>query len=208
MSKGGTDIDTIDEARFVCPDCVRSFLRGVFVGCGSVNEPSKSTHLEMNVKSRALAEELTALMNGQGLTPKLIDRKNGRFGLYFKGSGEVEDFFGVIGANSAVFDYMNAKIEKDIRNNANRCVNCDTANIDKTIAASSHHMDAICRIIDSGRAGELSEQLKETLDLRVAYPGDSLLELAARHTPPLTKSGVNHRLAKLVEFSKNCKAGE
>jgi DNA-binding protein WhiA len=97
---------------------------------------------------------------------------------------------------------LDIKIYKDLRNNANRRANCEMANIGKTVAASDIQMRAIEAIIENGKADELPDELRQTLDLRAAFPNATLNELAAMHTPPITKSGVNHRLKRLIDFSQ------
>jgi DNA-binding protein WhiA len=106
-----------------------------------------------------------------------------------------------MGANRAAFKMLDVKIFKDLRNTANRVANCEMANIGKTVAASDMQMRAIEKIIESGKSDELPDELKQTLDLRAAFPGATLNELAEMHTPPITKSGVNHRLKRIVDFS-------
>lgn len=125
-------------------------------------------------------------------------------GIYFKDSEEIVDILGHIGANRAAFELLNVKIYKDIRNNVNRVSNCELANIGKTVAASNEQMKAIETIIQSGKADELPDELRATLDIRAAFPNATLSELAEKHTPPITKSGVNHRLKRLIDFSKKC----
>lgn len=200
-----TETDRIlDNSVFECQNCRSSFLRGVFIVCGTVSSPESSTyHLEFNVQQSDLADDLCSVLIECGYTPKLTYRKHRNvYGMYFHDSEVISDLLAFIGANTASFDLIDSKILRDLRNEANRQANCETANISKTISASGEQMDAIYKILDGGYAEKLSEELRITLDLRAAYPHASLEELAAMHTPPLTKSGVNHRLQKIKAFAE------
>ncbi|MBQ7124963.1 MAG: DNA-binding protein WhiA, partial [Clostridia bacterium] len=186
-----------------CEFCGWSFVRGVFLSCGTITYPANSYHLEFLMRDNE-ALEFYSLLKELGASPRIIERGEKQKGIYFKDSEEIVEILGHIGANRAAFEILNVKIYKDIRNNANRVRNCELANIGKVIAASNEQMRAIETIIESDKAGELPDELKTTLDLRAAFPDATLAELAEMHNPPITKSGVNHRLKRLVEFSKKC----
>jgi len=180
-----------------------AFLRGVFLACGTVNMPDTSYHLELSPQPAAFRAALKDFLIENDLPPKVIKRTGRREeSLYYKDSTAMEDFLNFIGAQRSAFTLMNVKIKRDIRNNANRIANCDMANIDKTITAAARQMEAIWRIADEGRADRLSPQLRQTFDLRAAYPDVNLAELAAMHQPPISKSGVSHRLSKLIAFAE------
>lgn len=185
-----------------CESCRWSFIKGLFLSCGTVTSPGNAYHLEFLLHSAESAEVLSTLFSELGLPPKVTERRGGVFGVYFKDSEAVVDLLGYLGANRAAFQLLDVKIYRDLRNNANRVANCETANISKTVAASNDQMRAIETIIESGRADELSAELRQTLDLRAAFPNAPLPELAARHDPPITKSGVNHRLKRLIAFAE------
>ncbi len=185
-----------------CEECARSFIRGAFLSCGTVTYPENSYHMEFLLKGEWRAERLSELLTGIGLAPKTIERRTDYFGVYFKDSENVVDLLGHLGANKAAFKMMEVKIVKDVRNNLNRVMNCEMANMSKTAAAFETQMRAITKIVESGRADELPEELKMTLDLRAAFPEATLKELAEMHTPPITKSGVNHRLKRIMLFSE------
>lgn len=194
----------IDRAMMKCRLCGWSFVKGVFLSCGTITSPENSYHLEFLMRDAETAAEFAGFLEELGVLPRITERGDSARGVYFKDSESIVDILGYIGANRAAFDILNVKIYKDIRNNANRVSNCELANIGKTVAASNGQMRAIETIISSGRADELPDALRETLDLRMAFPDATLSELAARHDPPITKSGVNHRLKKLTEFAKLC----
>lgn len=206
--KAGLGISTIrsfDETIFQCEECARSFLKGVFLTCGTITYPESSYHMEFLLKDEGRSRFLSEVLETFGEPPKITERRGGYYGLYYKDSESVVDLLGHLGANRATFKMLDIKIYKDLRNNANRRANCEMANIGKTVAASDAQMKAIEAIIECGKADELPDELRQTLDLRAAFPSATLNELAAMHTPPITKSGVNHRLKRLLEFSKKLK---
>ena len=122
--------------------------------------------------------------------------------LYFKDGESISDFFGYIGANTAVFDYMNTRLAREFSNNINRQVNCDTANIRKALQASDKQIRIIRRMMETGVIQTLPESLKMTAELRVKFDQMSMTELGNAHEPPITKSGVSHRLAKIIDFAR------
>ena len=198
---GVSSITTIDHNAFMCEECVRSFIRGMFLSCGTVTYPESSYHMEFLIRGRERAKMLLEFLSDLGTVPKLIERRSGYYGVYYKDSENVVDVLGHLGANKAAFKMLDIKIIKDIRNNANRVANCEAANISKTIAASDSQMRAIEKIIESGKSDELPDELRMTLDLRAGFPSATLKELAEMHNPPITKSGVNHRLKRLIDFA-------
>jgi DNA-binding protein WhiA len=187
-----------------CEFCHWSFAKGLFLACGTITQPDNAYHMEFLLRNEESALGIAAFLTDLGVPPKITERRGGLCGVYYKDSESVVDILGHLGANRAAFKMLDAKIIKEIRNNANRVANCEAANIGKTVAAANEQMKAIQTIITSGRADELPDELKQTLDLRAAFPNDTLLELAAKHQPPITKSGVNHRLKRLVDFSLKC----
>ncbi len=203
LGYGDGAVSCISTAAMRCEYDRGAFLRGVFLACGTVSMPDASYHLELMPENGALTDPLYDFLCENGLEPKRLKRASRRDeSLYYKDSEAMEDFLNFIGAQRAAFRLMNVKIMKDLRNNANRLANCDMANIDKTIAASTKQMEAIFRIVEEGRADELPKNLRQTFDLRAAYPDVNLNELAAMHEPPLSKSGVSHRLAKIIAFAQ------
>ena len=188
---------------FECQSCRAVFIRGAFIACGTVSSPKHAYHLEFSPPNDGLAEYLSILLDECGFPAKKVSRAHrGTPGLYYKDSEIISDILAFMGANDAAFRLIDEKIYRDLRNNANRQANCETANLDKTITAATSQLDAIYSILDGGKAVLLSDELKETLDLRAAYPDYSLEQLAAMHSPPLTKSGVYHRLKKIQKFAK------
>ncbi|MBQ0101207.1 MAG: DNA-binding protein WhiA [Firmicutes bacterium] len=187
--------------QFTCVNCGWAFIRGLFAVCGTVADPASGYHLEYLLRSSEIADGLCRLFEGLGYTPGITERR-GSYGVYFKDSEAIADILGYMGAPSSEFEMLNAKILKDVRNGVNRTVNCETANMNRTCAASSAQIKAIEKIASSpDTVASLTEELKTTLDLRIANPDATLSELAELHDPPVTKSGVTHRLQKLMKIA-------
>ena len=180
--------------------CRRFFLRGVFLAGGSVTDPGKRYHLELSSPHLKVAAETEALMKEMGLAPKVTERK-GSSVLYFKQSEAIEDFLTCIGAPISAMAVMQAKIEKDWRNAANRKTNCDTANVTKAVDAAQEQLAALRKLEAEGRLDTLPEKLRQTAMLRREHPEATLSELAEMHEPPATKSAVNHRMRKLLALA-------
>ena len=191
-----TDIKT---GLFRCPNCQAAFVRGVFLSAGTVTNPDKSYHLELSLPSERLAENLAALLSECGLEPKSMQRKNENV-LYYKDSENIENFLAYIGANTAAFTIMNKKIERELRSGANRIANGELANLGKTVAAAGDQIAAIKSLEASGELERMPDELRATALLRLEHFDATLSELAALHDPPITKSGVNHRLRKITEW--------
>lgn len=198
--------DIIEIEKFKCEECIKYFLRSVFLTYGTITNPDKSYHLELIVSDDGIADSLQELLTQYSIEPKKTKRKN-NYILYYKESELIVDFLNIIGANKSAFHIMNTKIRKELRNNANRLANCDTANIDKTVSAAMIHIDAIKTLITTGEINNLSDELKATAYLRLENPDITLNELAELHEPPISKSGVNHRLKKITIISNISKDG-
>jgi len=199
---GLPDDDSLSEIACGCANCLKNYIRGVFIACGTVTDPDSTTYqLEMRVSEQSKAAELETLLEECGFPSKMSERA-GCTVLYYKDSENIEDFLNYIGAQKAAFSVMNAKIMKELRNNANRLANCDAANIDKSVNAAQLQIKAVERIAAADHIKALPPELKITADLRMENPEATLGELARLHNPPITKSGVNHRLKKLIEISE------
>lgn len=183
-------------------DCCRAaFLRGAFLAGGSVTDPNKRYHLELETSHAQASRELQALLTDMGQQPKQVAR-GGYQVTYFKNSDQIEDLLTLMGAPLSAMALMNTRAEKELRNGVNRRVNCESANLDKAVDAAQEQLEAIRRLYELGRVEDLSSQLKETVILRETYPELTLSQLAEEFDPPVTKSCLNHRLRKLVELSK------
>ena len=181
--------------------CRIAFLRGAFLAGGSVTDPQKGYHLELSTSHQSVSREMLALMRELDLEPKDAPRK-GNAVIYFKQSDRIEDFLTSIGAPISAMEVMNAKLEKDLRGSVNRRVNCDAANLDKAVEAAMVQIEAIHKLEESGVLATLPEKLQEVANLRREHPADTLVQLAQRCDPPITKSALNHRLRKLIDMSK------
>lgn len=180
--------------------CRRAYLRGAFLAAGSVSDPEKTYHLEITNHSRNLAVETVRIINSFGLNAKVIRRK-GTYVTYLKEGENIVDFLNIIGAHSALMELENVRIMKEMRNNVNRIVNCETANLEKTVNASLRQVENIKYIRDSIGLDKLPDNLREIAQARLAHSEASLKELGEMLSPPLGKSGVNHRLRKLDEIA-------
>lgn len=189
---------------FRCDACCEHFLRGIFLCAGTVNDPAKSYHLELRVPADGRADLLLAHLLGNGFTPSCTSRR-GEVGYIWKSSNAIQDFLTYIGAMSNVFDLLNSQIERAIRNDENRATNCVTRNISRSMGAGAKQISAIRYLADANLLASLSPELQVTAELRMQHPEATLAELAALHEPPITKSGLNHRLEKIMAFYEKVK---
>ncbi len=178
-----------------------AFVRGAFLAGGSVNDPLKRYHLEFITDHYTVSREMYSLFLEMGFTPRTTDR-SGHYITYFKSSDVIADLLTAMGAPVAGMGIISARIEKDMTNNINRKVNCDTANVTKMVEAAAEQIAAIERLEKAGVLAGLSETLRQTARLRVDNPEMSLSELAEAADPPVTKSGLSHRLRKLTELAR------
>lgn len=181
--------------------CRISFIRGAFLAGGSVSSPEKSYHLELSTGHFNVSRGMFSLFLDMGFSPKDIKRK-GNYVTYFKQSEAVEDILTTMGAPLAAMEIMNAKVEKDMRNSVQRQVNCDTANVEKSVEAAQEQIGAIRRLEKTVGLDNLPEKLQQTAFLRIFNPEASLAELASLSTPPVSKSCISYRLRKIMEISK------
>jgi len=185
--------------------CRRSYLRGAFLGAGSVNSPEGNYHLEIIVNDNTYAEDLAALMNRfPDIQAKISSRKNWKI-VYLKESEQIVNFLNVIGAHQALLKFENIRIVKGMRNQVNRLVNCETANLNKIVNASMKQLENIKIIQDMIGLDKLPLRLQTIASLRLQNPDVSLKELGEMMDPPIGKSGVNHRMRKLEELAEELK---
>ncbi|MDD6265968.1 MAG: DNA-binding protein WhiA [Clostridia bacterium] len=190
------NLSWLNKKVFKCEGCIPHFLRGAFISCGSVNSPSSEYHLELH--SKYPINELIPPFSVPGITPLYSKRGNSNI-LYLKNGEEISDFLQYIGARNASFALINEKIRREIRSNANRQKNFDTANIQKTIKANEEQVETARFLIEGNHLGQLNKSLAQTVVLRYENPALSLSELALMHNPPITKSGLTNRLKKIRE---------
>ena len=192
----------IDDSLFLRECCFAAFIRGVFLACGNINDPSKEYRLEFNVKKETLALELQAHLLTAGINLK--STKNGKgLKLYTKDSAVIEDLLTLMGAQKHSLMIMDTKIMKSVKNNINRARNCDSANISKTVEASIKQRTAIEYLKKTDRLESLPHELLAVATLRLQNPDATLKELCKISPEPLTLSGLNHRLNKIIEIYEN-----
>ncbi len=179
-----------------------AFLRGAFLACGHITDPRKSYHMEFVVPYLHLSQDLAALIEQVLIKPKIILRK-GMHVVYFKDSANIEDMLTIMGAVKSTLEMMDIKIYKDVRNNANRITNCETANIDKTVTASQQQIEDIEYIRQTRGLDCLTPELREIAALRLENPEMSLRELGAMLEKPISRSGLNHRLNRLRKIAQD-----
>lgn len=182
--------------------CKRAYIRGTFLGGGSLSDPEKSYHMEMITHSINYAEGLSNLINTYGLHSRVIARKK-NFIVYLKEGDQIVDLLNIIGAHTALMSFENTRIVKSMRNNINRIVNCETANLNKMVDAAVRQKHCIEVIRDTVGLESLPDNLKEVAALRLENTDISLTELGQLLSSPIGKSGVNHRLRKLETIALN-----
>lgn len=190
----------INRANIENEEDVRYFLRGAYLVCGSLTNPEKDYHCEFDVSYMNLCKDLSALIGEVLAQPKSTIRR-GSYMVYYKESENIEDLLTYIGAPMSAVELMNIKIIKDIKNRVNRRMNCDNANLDKTLNASFQQVQDIKYIFDVKGNAFLSEELRTVAEIRLENPDMSLRELGESVEPPLSRSGVNHRLKRIGEIA-------
>ncbi len=182
--------------------CRRSFLRGAFLSAGSVSDPEKSYHLEIVCPRRETAELLRDIMGRMGYEPRVVTRKKD-FVVYLKDGDQIVRLLGEMGASISFLNIESVRVIKEMRGTVNRQVNCETANLNKTIVSAVRQTEEIRYLRDHGGFGSLTEPLRQIAELRLEYPEASLSELGSLLDPPIGKSGVNHRLRKVCTRARD-----
>ena len=182
----------------------KALVRGIFLGSGSVNNPSKKYHLEILLNDVDIALYIQNILKLANIKAKILDVNNT---LYIKEGEEISKFLAFIGAQKAVLKFEEIRVMKDLRNTVNRQVNCETANLTKTVNAAVVQIEAINFLKKMKKFEELPDNLIEVAELRVKYPEMSLKDLGEQLESPIGKSGVNHRLKKIIEYADEIKRG-
>ena len=178
----------------------KAIIRGTFMGAGSINNPEREYHLEMEVTNEQNMNTVLDLLLEFGIKAKYMETKN-KYYIYLKEGEEISKFLALIGAAKAVMKFEDIRIQKEMRGKVNRLVNCETANLNKTINASIEQIAAIRKLQENGEFKKLDDNLKEIALLRLENPDMSLVELGKKLKEPIGKSGVNYRLRKIMEIS-------
>ncbi len=184
------------------PCCFSSFLRGAFLACGSVTDPKKDYHLEFDIQRKSLAETLIKILNLNGIVNAGLSERKGNYLVYFKDSEIIEQILLEIGAQNSSFQIFEERSLRDMRNRAQRQTNCDNANLKKVSDAAAKQIYIIKKYCEENDLYSLPEDLREIAMLRLENPGTSLRDLGDMLDPPLSRSGVNHRLKRLIEWCK------
>ena len=182
--------------------CRRTFVRGAFLASGSMSDPHKSYHFEIVCATPQQAEQLRTVISDFGMDAKVVERKKHHV-VYLKEGAQIVDMLNIMEAHVALMNLENVRILKEMRNSVNRQVNCETANINKTVNAAVKQIEDIKFIQEKGRLQELPDNLYEMAQVRLEHPEAPLKELGAYSNPPVGKSGVNHRLRKISEIAEN-----
>lgn len=182
----------------------KAFVRGAFLGSGSVNNPKTSYHLEIVLTDTKNVDLILSILQRYDITFKQLVKKQG-YSIYTKDGEEISKFLAFVGANKSVLKFEEIRVYRDIRNNVNRKVNCETANLNKTVNSAIKQIEAIQLLQEKGKLEELSEALQEIASLRLSHPEASLIELGAMLESPIGKSGVNHRLKAIEQIAEELK---
>ena len=182
-------------------EILRAIVKGAFLGAGSINNPEKKYHLEILFKTKENANYIINICKNFGINLKQLESKN-KYILYIKEAEEISKFLALIGANKAVLKFEEIRIMREMKNTVNRLVNCETANINKTVNAAVDQINDIKLIQNKNKFEELPEELREVALARLENPECTLKELGEKLVSPIGKSGVNHRLKKIHEFAE------
>ena len=187
--------------------CRQAYIRGAFLSGGSINDPTKNYHTEILSEDRFMAERLQCFLRDYDIESRIIERKRPKGKsvsvLYLKDGEQIVDLLSVVKAHRALMELENVRIIKDVRNKVNRQVNCETANLNKTVNASVKQVNDIRYLMDHGGMALLTPELKEMAMVRLENENTPLKDLGKMVDPPVSKSGVNHRLRRLSEIAQN-----
>ena len=181
-------------------NCKRAIVRGAFLGAGSINNPSRTYHLEINLSTKNNMEFLDEILKQCNIRCKKLENNNS---IYLKDGEEISAIIALFGASSSVLKFEDIRVQKEMNGKVNRIVNCQSANLNKTLNASVEQIDAIRRLQQSNKFNNLDDNLKEIAVLRLEYPDMSLVELGKKLKEPLGKSGVNYRLKRIIKIAED-----
>lgn len=205
FAKFGSLSEPVDPLLIKNACCRRAFLRGAFLCCGSMSDPEKGYHLEFVCSHPEQAEQLKRVIAEFDIEAKIVSRKK-YFVVYMKEGAGIVDLLNIMEAHVALMELENLRIVKEMRNSINRRVNCEAANISKTVHASARQVEDIKYIKEHYGFSRLPDNLREMAEVRLEYPDAALKELGEYLNPPVGKSGVNHRLRKLSELADRLRA--
>ena len=194
------ELDKIQYVEELSQEQIKWFIKGIYLGAGSINNPEKKYHLEVGIASQKDAEKVMEYLQIFSIKSNIIE-KNNQYAIYIKDGEEISKFLALLGANKSVLKFEEIRVQREMNNKINRIVNCETANLNKTINASIEQIEAIKKLKDSGEFEKMDEPLKEIAELRLENPNASLIELGKMLKNPVGKSGVNYRLKKIMEIA-------
>ena len=183
----------------------KAYIRGTFLGSGSINNPQNKYHIEITLNKVKNTEEILGILKKYGINFKMLyasNKNKSKNSIYSKDGEEISKFLAFIGANSSILKFEEIRVYRDMRNNVNRIVNCETANLAKTVNAAVKQVNAINKLKKSGKFNNLPDNLKELANLRLENPESSLIELGKMLSKPVGKSGVNYRMNRILNLSE------
>lgn len=180
----------------------RNFLKGVFIASGYCSDPASKYRIELHLPELDGVMIVSGLLEAEGLSPSCAQR-DGMYAVYLKNGDNVSDFLGMIGANHSRLEFESIRAQREVLGNINRTVNCDMANTKRQAEAGAVRNEAIRRLMESDLAAELPDDLRQAAEVNLANPGASIKELGEMMNPPISKSGMNHRIKKLMEMAQN-----
>ena len=183
----------------------KSYIRGAFLGSGSINNPQNKYHIEITLSKVKNTEEILEILKKYGINFKMLyasNKNKSKNSIYSKDGEEISKFLAFIGANSSILKFEEIRVYRDMRNNVNRIVNCETANLARTVNAAVKQVNAINKLRKSGKFNSLPDNLKELANLRLENPESTLIELGKMLKEPIGKSGVNYRMNRILNMSE------
>jgi len=200
ITANSKEIKSIESTSELNMEQIKWLIKGCYLGAGSINNPEKKYHLEIGIAQESDAEKVKEYLKIFDIKSNMIE-KNNEYAIYIKDGEEISKFLALIGANKSVLRFEEIRVQREMNNKINRIVNCETANLNKTINASIEQIEAIRKLKDSGEFERMDDPLKEIAQLRIENPNASLIELGKMLKKPVGKSGVNYRLKKIMEMA-------
>jgi len=200
ITANSKEIKSIESTSELNMEQIKWLIKGCYLGAGSINNPEKKYHLEIGIAQESDAEKVKEYLKIFDIKSNMIE-KNNEYAIYIKDGEEISKFLALIGANKSVLRFEEIRVQREMNNKINRIVNCETANLNKTINASIEQIEAIKKLKDNGNFEKMDEPLKEIAELRLENPNASLIELGKMLKKPVGKSGVNYRLKKIMEIA-------
>ena len=193
-------VENIENIENLNLEQIKWLIRGTYLGAGSINNPKKKYHLEIGIANKSNAEKIIEYLKSYDIKSNVIEKKK-EYAIYLKDGEEISKFLALVGANKSVIKFEEIRVQREMNNKINRIVNCETANLNKTINASIEQIEAIKKLKKNKKFEKMDDSLKEIAELRLQNPNASLVELGKLLKQPVGKSGVNYRLKKIMEIA-------